>query len=95
MKEIKNKKLFKKICEEEVIRVAMEELDKLSKDREERLAYESRLDELYIYNSVIQQIAETKAAYNSALTVIAEKDETIAEKDAIIAELRARLGEAN
>ena len=82
-KEIMNKDAIKRICAEEEFKDAMEELNRLSKDKYEKLAYQRRLDELYTYNKTMQQVAENEAAYRAAL---AEKDEALAEKDEALAE---------
>ena len=65
---------------------AVQELDRLSQDKNKRLAYQRRLDEVWSYNRILRQIAEKEMALAEKDTVIAEKDTALAEKDTALAE---------
>ena len=59
-KEIADKEILRKICEEEeVIKVAVETLARLSEDKIKRQAYQRRLDELYSYNRLLASLEES------------------------------------
>ena len=86
-KRIADKSIIERICgEDSEIMGAVRELDKNTKDKFKRLAYQRRQDELRSYNGLMDQLAEKD-------TALAEKDATITEKDTTIAEQGFALSE--
>ena len=105
-KDIEDKSIIKKICEEqEEIRMVVSTLVRLSEDKVTRQAYQRRQDEIMLQSRkdrlLVEKdaiIAEKEAALvdkDIALVnkdiALANKDIALADKDAIIAELRSRL----
>jgi predicted transposase/invertase (TIGR01784 family) len=102
-KDIADKSVIKKICmEQEDINMAVSTLARLSEDQVARLEYETRLDEVMLYNERIDdykrraeqeshRAEQEKRRAEQAESTIANKDNVIADKDAIIAQLRAQL----
>ena len=81
----KDKDLIRKLCKEKgEVRDAMAAISKLSQDRNARLDYQRRMDQLYFYNKAM---AEKDA-------IIADQAAELADKDAIIANLMAQLDKA-
>ena len=66
-KEIADKEILRRMCEEEeVIKMAVETLARLSEDKIERQAYQRRLDELHSYNLLLARSARAEESERRA-----------------------------
>jgi uncharacterized coiled-coil protein SlyX len=82
-KEINDKSIIGKACEEEEISMAVSTLARQGLDKVARQAYQRRKDEIHFY---IKEKQDSENKLKEAEATIAEKDNALAEKEATLAE---------